>query len=361
MTLSSAAGIVGGVERQRLGRLVQLAIERLHVVAAGERRPPRDHLVEEAGERVDVAARVDVAPRDLLGRHVERRADDLAGARQLLGAGDGGDFRQPEVDQLRRLAHLAIGSEDDVGRLEIAMDDAGGVRRVEPPGQARRDVHRALDRHRLLAREHRRQRLARHVLHDEERRIADDDVEEAGHVGMLDGAHRLRLVLEALAELGVGEQLGLEHLDGDDRADGAVLGGEDVAHGAAAEHLEQAVAIADDVAGRERAPRQDVGEAVGQRVDAREAAVGELALHLFGRHRARRGSGVAISADGTFCRSVSMRAMSSSPLVASASLASSSAEARTVSASPPSNSGRSFGESSLLRPMRAQFPVGDLT
>ena len=90
----------------------------------------------------------------------------------------------------------------------------------------------------------------RHVLHDEERRIADDEVEEARDVRMLDGAHRLRLVLEALAELGIGEQLRLEHLDGDDRADGAVLGDEHLAHRAAAEHLEQAIAIADDVARR---------------------------------------------------------------------------------------------------------------
>ena len=63
------------------------------------------------------------------------------------------------------------------------------------------------DRHRLLAREHRRQRLAGHVLHDEEGRIADDDVDEARDVGMLDRAHRLRLVLEALAELGIGQEL----------------------------------------------------------------------------------------------------------------------------------------------------------
>ena len=51
--------------------------------------------------------------------------------------------------------------------------------------------------------QHRGQRRPRHVLHDEERRIADDEVEEAGDVAVLDRRDRLGLLLEAPAELRV--------------------------------------------------------------------------------------------------------------------------------------------------------------
>ena len=132
---------------------------------------------------------------------------------------------------------LGVGREEDVRRLEVAMDDAGRVRRVAAPQHSRtRDARpRARGGSWPRARCSRRERRAAHVLHDEEGRIADDEVEEARDVGMLDGRDRLGLVLEALAELGVGEQLGLEQLDRDAQADGQVLGDEHLAHGAVAE------------------------------------------------------------------------------------------------------------------------------
>ena len=218
---------------------MHLAIEDLHVIGAAGERPtvPVSISIEHAAERVDVGAPVDLLALDLLGRHIRGRADDLPGARQLRVAGGGGELGQAEVDQLRRLAVLGVGREQDVGRLEIAMHDAGGVRRVEAPAQPLRDGERALDRQRPALDEV-GERLAAHVLHDDERRIADDEIEEARHVRVLDGGDRLRLVLEALAELGVGEQLRLEQLDGHAHADGDVLGDEDLAHAARAERLE---------------------------------------------------------------------------------------------------------------------------
>jgi hypothetical protein len=41
--------------------------------------------------------------------------------------------REPEVADLRG----AVGGEQDVGRLQVAVDDAAGVGRLDGPGQGR--------------------------------------------------------------------------------------------------------------------------------------------------------------------------------------------------------------------------------
>ena len=62
---------------------------------------PAEHLVHDHAHRVDVGARVDVIAERLLGRHVERRAEDRAGARQVVLAVVARDLRDAEVEQLR--------------------------------------------------------------------------------------------------------------------------------------------------------------------------------------------------------------------------------------------------------------------
>jgi hypothetical protein len=238
------------------------------VGAAGERRATGEHLEQHAAERVDVGAPVDLLALDLLGRHVRGRADDLAGARQLRVAGGGGELGQAEVDELRRLAVLRVRCEQHVGRLEIAMDDARGVGGVEAPAEPLRDGERTLDGQRAEL-DPVGERLAAHVLHDDEGRIADDEVEEARDVRMLDRSDGLRFVLEALAELGIGEELRPEQLDGHAHADGDVLGDEDFAHAARAERLDQLEAAADHLADDELGASDQLVEAVGQGVDAR--------------------------------------------------------------------------------------------
>src|SRR5439155_23110255 len=153
------------------------------------------------------------------------------------------------------------------GRLEIAMHHAGGLRRVEPPAQALRDLERAPARQGAEL-EPIGERLAAHVLHDDEGRITDDEIEEARDVGVLYRRHRLGLVLEALAKLGIGEQLGLEQLDRDTHTDGDVLRNQYLAHAAVAQRLDQAVAAADDVTHTERLLPDQLGKAVGHGADA---------------------------------------------------------------------------------------------
>src|SRR5206468_4058684 len=83
---------------------------------------PREQLVEDGAQRVDVGGGADVlvASLGLLGGHVGRGAEDLAGVVeavvvQLLGQAEVGDHRQ------------AVGGQQHVGRLQVAVDDAAGV------------------------------------------------------------------------------------------------------------------------------------------------------------------------------------------------------------------------------------------
>jgi hypothetical protein len=95
-----------------------------------ERRPAREALVEDGPQRVHVRRGADVLdlPRSLFGGHVRRRSHDRAGPRQAdvveaLG--------QAEVSHLR----LAVGGEQDVGRLQVAVDHALVVGGLDGPGQ----------------------------------------------------------------------------------------------------------------------------------------------------------------------------------------------------------------------------------
>ena len=106
-----------------------------------EHHSPGQHLVEDAAERPDVGARVDRQPARLLGTHVRGRAEDHAGASSRRG--DGGLSSGPGRISLERLCqaeieHLdeAIRATFDVGRLQVAMDDAFLVRSLERARQS---------------------------------------------------------------------------------------------------------------------------------------------------------------------------------------------------------------------------------
>ena len=127
---SKTASIAGGSERSKPRRRRDrrrrvrggLGRERLRQV----RPAAAEQLERDDGEPVAVARRGRRAADGLLGRHVARRAEDRADARQRDVARDP---RDPEVGH----AHLAVAAEHQVRRLDVAMDDARGVRRVERP------------------------------------------------------------------------------------------------------------------------------------------------------------------------------------------------------------------------------------
>ena len=116
---------------------MQVRPQRRLLGLAQVRRLAGERVEQHAAQRVDVGARVDALAADLLGRDVAERPDPLAraaqpGARaQALG--------QPEVREVRVVA----GAEQDVGGLDVAVDQAARVRGVERAADLVDDARRA--------------------------------------------------------------------------------------------------------------------------------------------------------------------------------------------------------------------------
>ena len=95
-----------------------------------EGRSTGERVERDGPERVDVAAPVDVgAGLRLLGAHVARRADDQCSGGIDLGLRGLGDAEVRQVG-------LALVVEQDVGRLDIAMDEPVLVGGIEGLGHA---------------------------------------------------------------------------------------------------------------------------------------------------------------------------------------------------------------------------------
>ena len=98
------------------------------------------------------------------------------------------DLRQPEVQHLDR----AIASDLDVGGLEVAMDDALLVRRVQGIGDLSCVAERGVERQRAL------RRLSVHELHHE---VVGTDVVQRADVGVVQRRDGPRFAFESIAEV----------------------------------------------------------------------------------------------------------------------------------------------------------------
>ena len=116
---------------------------------AGEGRVAGEHLVEHATQRVDVAARVERAlPHRLLGAHVRRRTERHPG----LGHARASGLRGGECDA--EVRHERMPSvQQDVLRLDVAVDHIVCVRVLQRIPDLARDAQRVVDRQLLLTRE----------------------------------------------------------------------------------------------------------------------------------------------------------------------------------------------------------------
>jgi hypothetical protein len=134
--------------------------------------------------------------------------------------------------------------EVDVVGLEVAVDEALGVRFVERAQDLLRDVDRLLDVERALALGLGGEQLALEQLHREVE-VAGGvlaEVEHAHGVRVHEQAHRLGLALEAADGLAVRDEVGLEHLQRDRTPEAALLGAVHGAHAARADAADDVVA-----------------------------------------------------------------------------------------------------------------------
>ena len=122
-------------------------IEHLRRRRAAKRRPSGQELVEKTSERKDVAARVHRFAERLLRRHVGDGADDhsrLGESRESVAFGSDRErhlLRESEVEDLRD----AECGDDDVRRLQVAMDDSTPVSVGQRGRELEPDLESALD------------------------------------------------------------------------------------------------------------------------------------------------------------------------------------------------------------------------
>jgi hypothetical protein len=90
---------------------------------------PRHHTVEYDAQAVDVCGWSYCATEQLLGGHVVQRAEDAASAGQP-GAGPFKQANEAEVGQVC----LSGAIEQDIGGLDVAVDDTLAMREVESLG-----------------------------------------------------------------------------------------------------------------------------------------------------------------------------------------------------------------------------------
>jgi len=227
---------------RRAGILVEVAVHRRCGIERAERVVPGRELVEYEPERVEVRPTVGVLPEELLRRRVLRRADERAHGREARR----GVVHEGEAE-VHHLHRVVVGDED-VLRLQVAVDGTGRVDGSQARGDLAADVAAKVLGHFALLASQDAQALARDVLHDEVEDVPSlvspgISPDRAHDIGVAYAAPDLRLTQEAIAELlGEGES-GPEHLDRHARPLRAV-GHREVhgAHGARAELGDETVA-----------------------------------------------------------------------------------------------------------------------
>jgi hypothetical protein len=134
---------------------VDHAVQQRRRRSAPERRPAGRRVGQDAAQAEDVGRRTYLVAFGLLRRHEARRAHDAAGVREPGRVGRAGDA---EVNDARSVA-----GQEHVGRLEVAVHDAGRMDSAQPGGKPGRERAHGLDRQRPEGSDSARQRRTGYV------------------------------------------------------------------------------------------------------------------------------------------------------------------------------------------------------
>ena len=225
--------------------------EHANEIVTAVRRLPRETAVEHAAEGELIGAGIDVQQSArLLGRDVARRADEQPLLRHR--GRSVAETRHAEVDEDGVV--VALGREEDVGRLHVAVDDPRRVSLGERLREPSAHLHRR-SRGQLAEAPHARgERLAFDPAHRQEGavvpRVAVRDVTDDARV--LEAREHLGFAQEALAHVARGC---VQHLDRDGLARLAIERAVDGGHATAPALTDDLEPIRDEGAGLHRSSR----------------------------------------------------------------------------------------------------------
>ncbi len=126
---------------------------------------------------------------------------------------------------------LPAGRDQDVARLDVAVDHPALMGEAERGGHVGRDLGGAIGQDRALAADDLSERATLDVLHDDEvRAVLLAPVVDRDDVGVAEVGGGLCLAAEALDEVAVGRQFGEEDLERDLPVEHEVVGQVDLGH-----------------------------------------------------------------------------------------------------------------------------------
>lgn len=175
------------------------------------------------------------AAQGALGREVETGADDLSGG----GEGGTGVVDEPcdaEVADLQR----TVGVQQEVGRLDVPVDNVLPVSRGEPGRGLRSDKGHALGKQRAGTGEPGKAVALDQFHHQEQTVLVLAEVEDTDHVRVVEASGRLRLQAEAGGGAGVGA-LGKQQFHRHRSAERFIEGPPDLPHRSPTDHVLQPI------------------------------------------------------------------------------------------------------------------------
>jgi hypothetical protein len=193
-------------------RLAGVLPHQLRLIGALEREPAGEHLERGHAEGIDVRLRGDGRPRQepsLLRRHVLRRAHRDRLARIIAWRGEA---------KVHEHGAGGVVLDDDVGGLDVPVDEPRGVHGADAVRDLRQDLQRPVHRDRrvvlLVLGDDRPQAPPVDVLHREEvRPLVRPEGVDLDDVLAADRGERLRLLLEARSGSRVAGPGGGDHLE----------------------------------------------------------------------------------------------------------------------------------------------------